>query len=483
MSGISENGIKRTQEQATASWIGYLYSIRMQRVKEAFSKQDFNLAEAMNELNDLKLFVANVNHILGNPSTKHGEVAEHCQVNIANARSLVRGLVPEYSFDNVGRTAPEDYFKNGLFKQLKFYNGEKGTLKAIEKHFNTYPDFLKNGGSYDIPRDQYDRLKRLKNFYESEQRSLLSKEDMSIVRALLKMQEKTGIDFDKDIHRSIVGYKEVQLNVVNKTIEQEEHSILETDSKQREDIYHAHKPNNKEMLDISTKAALFEGGISFAMAYIRKRKEGKTIDQFSSDDWKDLGIEFGKGSIKGSIRGGSVYLLTNYTATPACVASAYATAAFGICESLSQYRDGKIDFDSFIVNSETLSMEVSISALSSLAGQMLIPVPVLGSIIGSISGELIYGICKEICNKQEMQIIQMHREHLRKAREQYEEDYSEYIKVLNENLSMFKTIEELAFDEDVNMACINSIKLAQSVGVSEEKILKSEEDLERFLLD
>lgn len=82
-----------------------------------------------------------------------------------------------------------------------------------------------------------------------------------------------------------------------------------------------------------------------------------------------------------------------------------------------------------------------------------------------------------------MQIIQMHREHLRKAREQYEEDYSEYIKVLNENLSMFKTIEELAFDEDVNLACINSIKLAQSVGVSEEKILKSEEDLERFLLD
>ena len=125
MSVFSENGIKRTQEQATASWIGYLYNLRIQRVKEAFSKQKFNLAEAMNELNDLKLFVANVNHILGNPSTKHGEVAEHCQVNIANARSLVRGLVPEYSFDNVGRTAPEDYFKNGLFKQLKFYNGEK----------------------------------------------------------------------------------------------------------------------------------------------------------------------------------------------------------------------------------------------------------------------------------------------------------------------------------------------------------------------
>ena len=82
-----------------------------------------------------------------------------------------------------------------------------------------------------------------------------------------------------------------------------------------------------------------------------------------------------------------------------------------------------------------------------------------------------------------MQIIQMHRERLRKAKEQYEEDYSEYLNVLNEKLSMFKTIEELAFDEDVHLAFINSIKLAQSAGVPEKKKLKSEEDLERFLLD
>ena len=68
-----------------------------------------------------------------------------------------------------------------------------------------------------------------------------------------------------------------------------------------------------------------------------------------------------------------------------------------------------------------------------------------------------------------MQIIQMHRERLRKAKEQYEEDYSEYLNVLNEKLSMFKTIEELAFDEDVHLAFINSITLAQSVGVQKKK--------------
>lgn len=37
---------------------------------------------------------------------------------------------------------------------------------------------------------------------------------------------------------------------------------------------------------------------------------------------------------------------------------------------------------------------------------------------------------------------------------------------------MFNTIEELAFDKDVNLACINLIKLAQLIGVPDERILR-----------
>ena len=47
---------------------------------------------------------------------------------------------------------------------------------------------------------------------------------------------------------------------------------------------------------------------------------------------------------------------------------------------------------------------------------------------------------------------------------------------------MFKTIEELAFDEDVHLAFINSIKLAQSVGVPEEKYLSQKRISKGFYL-
>ena len=65
------------------------------------------------------------------------------------------------------------------------------------------------------------------------------------------------------------------------------------------------------------------------MSVAQKRKE-KKFSEFTSDDWKEIGVDSGKGTIKGGIRGGAIYVLTNFTATPANVASAYVTAAFGL---------------------------------------------------------------------------------------------------------------------------------------------------------
>lgn len=483
MTIISKNGINRTQEQATASWIGYLYKLRIYRIREAFRKQDFNLSEAMKELNLLKLFVADKDHILGNLSTKHGEIAEHCQVNISNARNLVRGLEAEYTFNNVGRTAPEDYLRLGEFVQSKFYNGEKGTIKAIIKHLMTYPDFLKNGGSYEIPSDQYANIARIIDIYESGNRSQLSSEDMSIFRAVMRMKEESGIDFKTHIRSSVVSYEDVQVGVVDTTIENEETSVKVTDLDERKKVVNNNRPNVREAISVSLKSALLEGGIKVVIAYIQKRKNGKSLRHYSIEDWKDLGIEFSKGSAKGGVRGGVVYMLTNFTATPACLASAYVTASFGIYELLGQYRRGNLDAEQFVIYSEALTLDVSISALASFTGQVLIPIPVLGAIIGNVAGEIIFGVCKDICSKQEMELIQRNHKKLNTHRESFEKEYEAYINLVNEEMKKFDTIEELAFSEDYNIACANSILLAQEVGVSEDRILHSEDDLMHFLCD
>ena len=113
MSEAAERTVKSTQEQAVASWIMFLNQRRLEILIDRLNQQDINLEEALNELNEIKKFIGDAEHILGNASTKHGEIAEVMQVRIANARRLIKGLARNHSFEGVGRTAPEDYMRNG----------------------------------------------------------------------------------------------------------------------------------------------------------------------------------------------------------------------------------------------------------------------------------------------------------------------------------------------------------------------------------
>ena len=102
---------KSTQEQAVASWIDYLYQSRIASIIKALNEQDFNLERSLAELQKIKDFISNPTHILGNPLSKHGEIAENFQVYVSNAIKILTGEATEHTFENVGRTAPEDYIK------------------------------------------------------------------------------------------------------------------------------------------------------------------------------------------------------------------------------------------------------------------------------------------------------------------------------------------------------------------------------------
>ena len=153
-----EKIIKSTQEQAVASWIDYLYQSRVASIIKALTEQDFNLENSLAELQKIKDFISDPAHILGNPLSKHGEIAENFQVYLSNAIEMLTAEETEYTFENVGRTAPEDYLKNGAPVQSKFYHDYAKTFRVVCNHLNTYSDFIKNGGTYDIPKNQYESI-------------------------------------------------------------------------------------------------------------------------------------------------------------------------------------------------------------------------------------------------------------------------------------------------------------------------------------
>ena len=483
MTEAVNRAIKSTQEQAVASWITYLNQVRIDELIAKLKQQDINLEEALKELNELKKFLGDSSHILGSATTKHGEIAEHMQVNFANARRAIQGLSKNHTFEGVGRTAPEDYIRNGQQVQSKFYNGLRNTFfgkHALLEHLETYPDFVKNGGSYDIPKDQYEKMVELLDMYKNNP-SKLSTSDYNLAKKIDDFLKNNGLELGKDIKSAVVDYSEVQQGTANQTVDREEKNIKDTDEKQRKKVYDESKPTLNEGVRATGISAAVEGGVTFCMSVAKKRKE-KKFKEFSSEDWKDIGVDTGKGAVKGGIRGGSIYVLTNFTATPANVAAAYVTAAFGIAAQVKALEEGKVSEEDFVINCETVCLDVTVSAIASVAGQVLIPIPVLGAVIGNVAGEFVYELCKKQGAEKSQKIIARYNAEMAQLNQQLDIQFLQVIFEIQRALEKFKDLEKLAFDEDVNIAFKGSVDLAFEVGVSMDKVLKTKEDIDNFFL-
>jgi hypothetical protein len=438
----------------------------------------------LRELSELKDFVAHTERILGSLKSKHGEIAEHVQVNIANARRIIEGLSPEYTFDGVPRTAPADYLFNNVNVQSKFLNGLVATLNndkhGVLGHLLKYPDFVENGGIYHIPNDQYEILQKLLAMSEEEVNKATG-DVHKVLEQLKKFQEETGIDLKSDtIQPSVADYGEVQLGKVDKTIDKEEDSIKGKDKEQRDKAHQQSKPSLQEGLKATAVSAAIEGGISFCLGIAKKLKSGKKLNEFTVQDWKDVGIDIVKGTGKGAIRGAAIYGLTNFTVTPAAVASAMVTATFGITAQANLLHQGKITAEEFIENSEVVCLDVTISAVSSLMGQVLIPVPVLGAVVGNAVGMFMYGIAKNSLSAQEQALIRSFNNSVNALNAKLNEQYKLLIELLKQEFAKFSSMVALAFDINVNVAFENSVMLARYVGCDVNRVLKNKEEVDYF---
>lgn len=266
-------------------------------------------------------------------------------------------------------------------------------------------------------------------------------------------------------------------------LKNEERNIRNEDQRRRDTAYEASKPTLKQGAQAAAVGAAAEGGMAFCLGVVKKRKQGKQLAEFTAEDWQEVGIDTAKGSVQGGIRGGAVYAMTNFTATPAAVANALVTASFGVAAQAYQLRQGNITEEDFIVNSEVICLDVSVSAVASLLGQTLIPIPVLGAIIGNVTGMFMYQIAKDHLSANEQTLIINYRESLASLSKMLVERYQELIAQLKKELAKYISVLEMAFDPDVNIAFDGSIVLADYVGVSQESALRSKRDIDNYFMN
>lgn len=470
---------KKNQEQAIATWVDQLNKLRFDELLKNLTNQGINLKNALTELQKLRDFVNSPENILGSLETKHGEVAEHMQVNISNARRLVEGLKPEHTFDGVGRTAPEDYLYNGNPIQAKFYNSEYKTFQAIKDHLEKYPDFIKNGGSYDIPKDQYDKIIKIIDLPEKE----LRRGEYTLLKKIREWERENNNSFLDTVHPSDVKHSETQLNVADKTIDNREKEVRKANSQKKDKAYNMAKPTIKQGTQVAMIAGVAEGGMNFCLGVIEIMKTGKKLPDFTYDDWEKLGISSARAAGKGTVRGASVYVLTNFTQTTGAVASSFVTACFGVISQAQLFRQGDISQESFIINSEVMCLEVTISAIASMIGQAVIPIPVLGAVIGNTVGMFMYGIAKNYLYENELKCIEAYALEIKEHHKMLDDQSETIIVGIENEFNKYISLTELAFDYNVNVAFDSSIELAKLSGVDDNLILKTPKEVDDYFVN
>ncbi len=480
--------IKTGQEQAVAAWINYLNQDRLNCLKIALGEEEKNLSAALSTIDETlkkvdKEIIKNGKG-RGGKTGMHGFIAEVAECGVENARKQIEGEKSNCIW--IDDNGPVDILRGATPIQQKFFNsGGHLSLQAIQSHMKHYPDFLDNGGVYQIPEDHYEKIR----WYLSIPKEKAEKMPTSTGEFSLRQWKEVHDFFDggkvplNKVEPSKLKYDQVQKGTYEKTLNQEENSLKERNQQRRTEAYEKSKPTFAEGAKASAVSGGIEGLTSFGMAIIEKKKSGKKIADFDSNDWKEIAGDTGKGALKGSVRGASIYWLTNYTATPAAVANALVTASFGIAEQAHLLRIGELDELGFIENSEMLCLDAAVSALSSFVGQVVFPVPVIGAVIGNTVGTMMYQISKDYLSDLEQKLIKSYVESINRLNLILEKDYQIFVQGINNELLIFMDLLDRAFVPDIHLAFVGSVDLAKACGVPTEEILDSKEKIVSYFMD
>lgn len=474
------NVAKNAEEQAVGAIIARIVEVRLEDLRLALENQDLNLGQALSYIEECKVLVYEevIERGLGRGGTKGmaGFIAEWLEVYVGNAKEVVLGKVPRYVLDNDNKVA--DYHMGDIAYQSKFVL-KYLSLDAILKHSETYPDFIKSGGRYTVPADFFVRIEELASVPESEVDTLTGVE-RTIWDKIQRLRAE-GIEPGENLQPSNFKYLDVQRENVDATISREESEICSKDRQVRDGIEAERGPNAAEAAQAVAAGAALEAGFGLALAIYKKVKSGKHITDFTREDWRELGLETLLGGAKGGTRGGVVYALTNFVKLPSSVATAMVTATFGIIGQSKRLAGGAISQTEFAEACEILCLDSTISALSAILGQAIIPVPVLGALVGNVAGSLAYEICKGNLTSYEQSIV-LHYSHDAEERiRRYDDDVKAMILEYEEKLRESLELIELSFSGDMDVAMPAAIKRAESLGVSDVMVPRTLEEMDSLM--
>ena len=415
----------------------------------------------------------------------HGFIAEFAEAGIVNARRAFEGLNPIVKVLN--DNGPADLLIGRNTIQMKFYNNLRDEL-AQSFHYSAKMKMM-------FPKDHvlvYEKIMAGAKEVEFNGKKLSIKQITDILQMINDITESKGLTSYKSwMKSSVLNYDDAKRNSINKVLDLEKIKIDKKVKVKRRELAKkkilAKKnslPNLREANKIAKNTFLLQGGLALMSAVYGKYKEGKTIFEFEQSDWLDCGLETVEGAVKGCISGYAIYGLTNVFKMSAPNASAFVTASYGMVDIITKLRTNEITEDEFINFITINTLDTTLATIGSCVGQTLIPVPVLGAVVGSIATSIIWEIGKGILSDREQELIQNYRENLDNHIKNLDDKYKIIFNDIMDKYHKLGRLQDYSFDLSINtrLRFEYSIELAEYIGVSDDEILHDLSEIDSYFL-
>lgn len=349
---------------------------------------DFRYGKADNEFEFIKDSIKKISDTnRGGVFGKHGFNAEILEKGFSNIDNALEGKRMNVKWVNDNGMADLRIGKTDV--QMKFCQKDY-SLDAIKDFNNKYPDFIRNGGKFSIPKDYYEVLEKISQTDIKEANRIFNantKPTLSEYNRIKNYLDNNtdGLTMDK-INPSKINYDDAKVNNVDNTISNKEQDVNDRKDTEETNANEDSKLTLEEFGKQVAIAAAIEGGVTFVSEVLSKRKEKGSIKELTKDDWLEISKKTGIGTAKGAGRGAVVSLSVNYLKMNAIYANALVTATYEAVNLSRAYKKGQLTKDELIDKLEESVVTILVNTTFSYLGDKLIPVPVLGSIIGNTVG-------------------------------------------------------------------------------------------------
>jgi hypothetical protein len=456
-------------------------------IKEAaaIARQDQAFAEALKSIDQVRNFVGSPSNILGNSTTKHGEIAEHVEVGVRKAMDYLQQQVPSATFEGVGRTAPEDYLIDGTMVQSKFVNGVSQNLDHVLDHMHKYQNFGRDGSYYHIPRDHFETIQKV---LRGEHVEGLSQRTIDAISSKAREIESLsgGHGFEDVVKPGVSKYAEVQQGRVHHTLDRHEQELENANEEIKQQIRDELQPSIGEALGAVGKGALVGAGTRVAVSVYAKYKQGKHLfnGDYTAEDWKELGVEAGKGAVQGGVAAGAIYALTQYAGLAAPFAGAFVSSTMALVSLTKRYHSGELSFEEWVELVQLTCVEGAIVGLASALGQAIIPIPALGALVGAVAGRWLVSLGKDFLGQDGAKLASRLESEHRARMAALDHEVGKFVAKMLVEYERLGSLTRAAFDLNRNAALRleASIDLARAYGVEESKIIHGVDELDAFML-